>query len=124
MVTLRDILNLCPFITLMELDVREVDLKLIKHVVIGKDYRPSSHQLDDERKGKFEYINADINKYGRADRRGFTEMSFAIDWKAIPKQYLGMEVEMLMTISERYGNNKGDRLRASIIPIQMTIGDM
>lgn len=121
MIKLKDILKLNPFVTLLDLDVRDPDLRLLKHVVIGKDYRVSSSQMYDEVKGKFEYIEVDINKHGRTDKRGFSEMAYDIDWKAIPKQYLDMEVDMINHITDRYGTNKGMVLRATVIPIQMGI---
>lgn len=125
MTTLRDILKICPFVTLLELDVRDTDLKLKKHVVIGKDYHVSVHQRDDERKGMFEYMPIDINKHGRpTGSSGFSEMAYAIDWKAIPKEYLDMEVETLCAVTDRYGVSKGDRLRAHIVPVQMRMEDL
>ena len=121
MITLKDILKLNPFVTLLDLDVRDPELKLLKHVIIGKDYRLTTHERDDERRGKLEYIKVDINKHGRTDKRGFSEMAYDIDWKAIPKMYLDMEVDMIHWIHDRYGVNKGMLLRASVIPIQMGI---
>lgn len=119
MITLKDILNLNPFVTLLDLDVREPDQRLLKRVVIGKDYKLSTHERSDEHRGKLEYIEADINKHGRPDKRGFSEMAYAIDWKAIPKMYLEMEVDMIQSISERYGVNTGMKLRATVVPIQI-----
>ena len=119
MITLKDILNLNPFVTLLDLDVRGTDARLLKRVVIGKDYKLSMHERDDERKDRLEYIEADINKHGRPDKRGFSEMAYAIDWKAIPKMYLEMEVDMIQSISERYGANTGMKLRATVVPIQI-----
>ena len=46
-------------------------------------------------------------------------MAYDIDWKAIPKMYLEMEVDMIHSIRDRYGVNTGMVLRASVIPIQM-----
>lgn len=120
MITLKDILKLNFSITLLDLEVRDPDLRLKKIVVIGKDYRPSSFQLDDERNGKFEYIDADINKHGRVGRSGMSEMAYDIDFKAIPKKYLDMEVDMIHSLSDRYGN-AGMRLWATVIPIQMEL---
>ena len=119
MITLRDILKLNPFVTLLELDVRDPESRLLKRVIIGKDYRLTSHQLDDERRDKLVYIDADINKHGRVDKRGFSEMAYDIDWKAIPKKYLDMEVDLIHSISDRYGVNTGMKLWATVIPIQM-----
>ena len=116
MITLRDILKLNPFVTLLDLDVREADGRLIENVVIGKDYRPTSHQLGWKH---FNYIDADINKHGRAGRNGMTEIAYDIDWKAIPKKYLDMEVDTLNWIHDRYGNAHGSELRANVVPIQM-----
>lgn len=121
MITLKDVLKLNPFITLLELDVRDPESRLLKRVIIGKDYRLTSHQLDDERRDKLEYIDADINKHGRTDKRGFSEMAYDIDWKAIPKKYLDMEVDLIHAISDRYGVNTGMYIRATVIPIQMGI---
>ena len=119
MITLKDILKLNPFVTLLDLDVRDPDTRLLKHVIIGKDYRRTKHQLDEERNGKLEYIEVDINKHGRVDKRGFSETAFDIDWKAIPKMYLEMEVDMIHWLNERYGVSNGMLLRATVIPIQM-----
>ena len=119
MITLRDILKLNPFLTLLELDVRDPESRLLKRVIIGKDYRLSSHQLDDERRDKLEYIDADINKHGRVDKRGFSEIAFSMDWKAIPKKYLDAEVTDIGWIHERYGNVKGSVLDCTIVPIQL-----
>ena len=119
MITLRDVLKLNPFITLLDLDVRDPDTRLLKHVIIGKDYRLTSHQRDDECRGKLIYIDVDINKHGRVDKRGFSEMAYDIDWKAIPKEYLDMEVDLIHSINDRYGVNTGMKLWATVIPIQM-----
>lgn len=121
MITLKDILKLNPFVTLLELDIRDPDTRLLQWVIIGKDYRLSSHQLDDERRGKLTYIDNDINKHGRVDKRGFSEMAFDIDWKAIPKKYLDMEVDMILSLSERYGVSQGTRLRATLVPVQISM---
>ena len=124
MITLKDILKLNPFITLIDLDVRDAETRLLKHVIIGKDYRLTSHQRDDERNGKLEYIEVDINKHGRVDKRGFSEMAYDIDWKAIPAMYLDMEVDMINQLRDRYGVSTGSQLRATVIPRQMTWEDM
>lgn len=121
MITLKDILKLNPFVTLLKLDVRNVDRRLIKSVVIGKDYRPTSHQWG---RKEFEYIDNDINKHGRADKRGFAEIAYDIDWKAIPKEYLDMEVDLLHSIYDRCGTNNGMELWADVIPTQMTLGEL
>ena len=119
MITLKDILKLNPFVTLLDLDVRDPDTRLLKHVIIGKEYRLTSHQRDDERRGKLIYIDVDINKHGRADKRGFSEMAYDIDWKAIPKEYLDMEVDMIHSVTDRYGVSTGMKLWVTVIPIQM-----
>lgn len=119
MITLKDILKLNPFVTLLDLEVRDPDSRLLKNVIIGKDYNLSRYQRDYERKGRLEYIDVDINKHGRPDKRGFSEMAYDIDWKAIPKMFLDMEVDMIHYISDRPGVNTGVRLRASVIPIQI-----
>lgn len=120
MITLKDVLKLNPFVTLLNLDVRDADTRLLKHVIIGKNYHLTSHQRYDECKGILEYIDADINKHGRANKAGQSEMAYDIDWKAIPKQYLEMEVDLINSITERYGvNNDGMELRANVVPIQI-----
>lgn len=119
MITLRDILKLNFTITLIELDVRNTGGRLIKRVVIGEGYHVSAFQRADENKGKFEYINASINKHGRTDRRGFSEMAYDVDFKAIPKKYLDMEVDLIHSIRERYGSIDGGQIRATVIPVQM-----
>lgn len=124
MITLRDILKLNFTITLIELDVRNTDGRLIKQVVIGEGYHVSQFQRADESKGKFEYINVSINKHGRADRRGFSEIAYDVDFKAIPKKYLDMEVDLIHSIRERYGSNDGGQVRATVIPRQMSIEDI
>ena len=63
MITLKDILKLNPFVTLLDLDVRDPDTRLLKRVVIGKDYRLSAHERDDEYRDRLEYIEVDINKH-------------------------------------------------------------
>lgn len=120
MITLRDILKKNFTITLLNLDVRRPDGRLIEHVVIGKDYRPSNHQLGDKH---FNYIEIDINKHGRVDKRGFSEIAYDVDFKAIPKKYLDMEVDIIRWLHERYGTNTGSELRADIVPIQMGLDD-
>ena len=121
MITLRDILKLNPFITLIELNIRDTDTRLLKWVIIGKDYKLSSHQRDDEGRDRLKYIDVDINKHGRPDKRGFSEMAYDIDWKAIPKIYLDMEVDLIHSIGDRYGVNTGMKLWADVIPTQMTL---
>jgi len=120
MITLRDILKLNPFITLLSLDVRKPNGRLIKYVVIGKDYRVTAHQKWDEGKGEFEYIDNDINHYGRVKKNGMSETTYDIDWKSIPKKYLDMEVDLIHSIYDQYGG-KGMQLRATVIPIQMEL---
>ena len=124
MIILKDILKLNPFVTLIDLDVRDAETRLLKHVVIGTGYTVSPFQREEESKGKFEYINVDINKYGRVDKRGYSEMAYDIDWKAIPAMYLDMEVDMINQLRERwdrYGVNRGSQLRATVIPRQMSM---
>ena len=121
MITLRDILKLNPFITLLELDIRDPDTRLLKQVIIGKNYNLSTHEWHDEQNGRLKYIDVDINKHGRPDKRGFSEIAYDIDWKAIPKIYLDMEVDLIHSIGSRYGVNTGMKLWASVIPTQMTL---
>lgn len=123
MTTLKDILELTPFVTLLELDVRQPDGRLLYHAVIGKDYEVSTHQRYDESKGKFKYLDIDINKHGRADRRGYSETAYDIDWKTIPKQYLDMEVDLIHSLRDRYRGD-GLQLRATVIPRQMSLESM
>lgn len=119
MTTLKDILALNESVTLIRLDVRDSDRMLIKKVTIGKDYSMTPYLTDEQSKGRFEYIDADINRYGRNSKRGFSETTFGIDWKQIPKQYLDMEVDMINSLRERYGTDKGMELWATVIPIQI-----
>lgn len=121
MVTLRDVLKMNPFITLLELYVRDPDSRLLKRVIIGQNYKLSTHEWHDEQNGKLIYLDVDINKHNRPDKRGFSEMAYDIDWKAIPKMYLDMEVDILHSIGDRYGVNTGMKLWATVVPIQMEI---
>ena len=66
-------------------------------------------------------IDADINKYGRANKAGQTEIAFGMDWKAIPKQYLDAEVTDISWMHERYGNARGSVLDCTIVPIQLSM---
>lgn len=118
MVTLREILQLNYTITLLKLDVRQPDLKLTEQVVIGKDYHPTVHQLG---RKEFQYIDADINFHGRPNKRGFPEIAFDVDFKAIPKDYLDMEVKMIHLLTDRFGTGKGMMIWADVVPIQMRI---
>lgn len=118
MITLRDILKLNFTITIIELDVRQPNGQLIETVTIGKDYRPTEYQLNDK---YFNYIDADINRHGRVGRNGMSEISYDVDLKAIPKKYLDMEVDLIGSLRERYGNMDGSELRATVIPVQMAI---
>lgn len=121
MITLRDLLETTWDVTLLDLDVRHADGKLIKHVVIGKDYVPSQFQLEDEAKGLFEYICSDINKYGRNKTQGNWISYFEIDFKQIPNNYLGMEVDTVRWLKGRYRFD-GQELAVTVVPIQMEIG--
>lgn len=124
MITLRDILELNETVTLLELYVRRPDGSLITRSIIGHPYKLSSHQLDDMKRGKLEYIDADINHYGRAGRSGMTQTTFGMDWKAIPKKYLDAEVTDIHWIHERYGNERGAVFHGTIVPIQMSMDCM
>ena len=121
MLTLKELLQLNETVTLLELYVRKPDGKLIRRSIIGQPYQLSSHQLDDMERGKLEYIDADINKYGRANKAGQTEIAFGMDWKAIPKQYLDAEVTDISWMHERYGNARGSVLDCTIVPIQLSM---
>lgn len=124
MITLRDILKLNETVTLLELYVRRPDGSLITRSIIGQPYLLSSHQLDDMGRGKLEYIYVNINKYGRAGRNGMTEISYGMDWKAIPKKYLDAEVTDIHWIRERYGNERGSVFHGTIVPIQISMDCM
>lgn len=124
MITLKEVLKLNPFVTLLKLDVRNTDRRLIKRVIIGKDYRLSVHQKSDWNRGKLEYIDNDINYHHRVRKNGFSETSYDIDWKAIPKEYLDMEIDLLHSIGDRFGTNEGMELWADIIPTQMRWSDV
>lgn len=65
MITLRELLQLNETVTLLSMYVRRPEGSLIRRSIIGRPYKLSSFQLDDIDKGKLEYIDADINKYGR-----------------------------------------------------------
>lgn len=115
MITLRDVLKLNPFVTLLKLDVRNTDRRLVEHAVIGKDYKPSSHEWG---RVQFNYIDNDINYHRRVKKNGFSEMAYDIDWKAIPEEYLDMEVVLIHSLDDRFGTNEGMELWADVIPIQ------
>lgn len=124
MITLRDILELNETVTLLELYVRRPDGSLITRSIIGQPYHLSSHQLDDMKRGRLEYINADINHYGRVGRSGMTKISYGMDWKAIPKKYLDAEVTDIHWIRERHGNERGSVFNGTIVPIQISMDCM
>lgn len=119
MLTLKELLQLNETVTLLELWVRRPDGQLITKSIIGQPYKLTSHQLDDMDRGKLEYIDASINRYGRAGRSGMTEIAYGMDWKAIPKKYLESEVTDIHWIHERYGNVSGSVLHCTIVPIQL-----
>ena len=124
MITLRDILELNETVTLLELYVRRPDGSLITRTIIGQPYKLSSHQLDDMKRGRLEYIDVDINRYGRVGRSGMTQTAFGMDWKTIPKKYLDAEVTDIHWIRERYGNERGSVLHGTIVPIQISMDCM
>lgn len=124
MITLRDILELNETVTLLELYVRRPDGSLITRSIIGQPYLLSSHQQDDMCRGKLEYIDASINKYGRAGRSGMSEMCYGMDWKAIPRKYLDAEVTDIDWLHERYGNERGSVFHGTIVPIQISMDCM
>ena len=119
MLTLKELLQLNETVTLLELWVRRPDGQLITKSIIGQPYKLTSHQLDDMDRGKLEYIDTSINRYGRAGRSGMTEITYGMDWKAIPKKYLESEVTDIGWIHERYGNVRGSVLDCTIVPIQL-----
>lgn len=121
MITLKELLQLNETVTLLKLYVRKPDGDLIRRSIIGRPYKLSRFQLDDIDKGKLEYIDADINKQGRPGRSGMTEITFGMDWKAIPKQYLEAEVTEINWIHERYGNVRGSELDCTIVPAQLNM---
>lgn len=129
MITLRDILELNETVTLLELYVRRPDGSLITRSIIGQPYKLSSHQLDDMKRGRLEYIDIDINHYGRVGRSGMTQITYGMetygmDWKAIPKKYLDAEVTDIHWIRERYGNERGSVFHGTIVPIQISMDCM
>ena len=121
MITLKELLQLNETVTLLELWVRQPDGMLIRRSIIGQPYRLTNIQLDDMERGKLEYIDADINRHGRTNKAGQSEIAFGMDWKAIPKKYLDAEVTDIGWIHERYGNVRGSVLDCTIVPIQLAM---
>lgn len=121
MITLRDILKLNETVTLLELYVRQPDGKLIRRSIIGQPYKLSVQEERDIDDGKLEYIDTSINHHLRRNKAGQSEISYGMDWKAIPKKYLDAEVTSLNWIHERYGVSTGSVLNATIVPIQMRL---
>jgi hypothetical protein len=121
MLTLKELLQLNETVTLLALWVRRPDGSLIIRSIIGQPYDLTRQQLDDMEKGKLEYLDADINKYGRAGRSGMTEIAYGMDWKAIPKKYLDAEVTDIGWLHERYGNVRGSILDCTIVPVQLDL---
>lgn len=119
MLTLKELLKLNETVTLLELWVRRPDGSLIIRSVIGQPYRLTNIQLDDIDRGRLEYLDVDINHYGRRGRSGMSETTYGMDWKAIPKKYLDAEVTDIGWIHERYGNERGSVLDCTIVPIQL-----
>jgi hypothetical protein len=121
MLTLKELLKLNETVTLLALWVRRPDGSLIIRSIIGQPYNLTGHQLDDIEKGKLQYLDVNINKYGRTGRSGMTEIAFGMDWKAIPKKYLDAEVTDIGWLHERYGNVRGSILDCTIVPIQLEL---
>lgn len=48
-------------------------------------------------------------------------MTYSMDWKSIPKQYLDAEVTNISWIHERYGNDRGSELNCTIVPVQLNM---
>ena len=119
MLTLKELLQLNETVTLLELYVRRPDGSLITRTIIGQPYKLSRFQLDDMDKGKLEYIDTNVNRYGRIGRSGMSETVYGMDWKAIPKKYLDAEVTDIHWIRERYGNEHGSVFHGTIVPIQL-----
>ena len=68
MITLKDLIDLAGTVTLLEVNLRHEDGKLIKHYDIGLDVHITPHMRDDMDKGRREVIEARINKYLDADK--------------------------------------------------------
>ena len=120
MINLRDLLKLNQTVTLLDLYVRQPDGRLIRRSVIGEGYGSlSMYERRDLEDGKLERIDQSINIHFRPDSRGFSELSFGIIWKSIPKDYLEAEVTSVGQWRERYGNKQGTELHATIVPVQM-----
>ena len=121
MITLKELIQLNETVTLLELYVRRPDNRLIKRAIIGQPYKLSRQQEHDQSDGKLEYLDRSINKQGRPNRSGQTEMAYSMDWKQIPKEYLDAEVTDIHWLRERYGHVSGSVLDCTIVPIQLRL---
>lgn len=124
MVTLKDLIDLAGTVTLLEVDLRHEDGKLIKHYDIGLDVHVTPHMRDEMDKGIREVIEARINKYGDAGKDGQSISYFKPIYDSIPKDLLKAEVRTIGWIRDRYGFHRGNVLHCDVQTTQMTLGEL
>lgn len=122
MITLREIIKLNEMVTLLDLYVRKPDGKLIRQAIIGQPYKMSVFQERDRELGKLERIDVSINRHGRPNKAGMSEMTYSVEWSKIPDRYLDAEVTALHRFGERQNSTaQGCELHATIVPVQMEL---
>ena len=98
MITLRDIFEVTPTVSRLEIVGRDADLKLLHKFWIGsncdREHLPGG-MLDDWTKGRLTLCDRTINVHGETGKGGYAEIGWGYKKGSVPHEILSAEIQWL-----------------------------
>lgn len=127
MIILRELIKAAGTVTLLELDLRRPDGRLIKQYKIGEGINEttvSEHVRRFVEKGQMELIDVKINHRGDIKSNGMSEIAYSPNLDGIPADLLETQVTSFYQRDRTFGGEKGSMIHAHVCRVQQTLGDL
>ena len=127
MIILKELIKAAGTVTLLEVDLRKPDGKLIKQIHIGEgqtEEKASEHYRELIRRGQLELIDAKINHHGDIKHNGMSEIAYSPNLEPIPADLLETQVTSFYQRDRTFGGEKGSMIHAHVCRVQQTLGDL
>lgn len=127
MIILKELLKAAGTVTLLELDLRQPDGRLIKQYKIGEGQNEESasvHVRERAKRGEVELIDVKINHRGDIKSNGMSEIAYSPKLDEIPADLLETMVTSFWQRDRTFGGEKGSMIYAHVCRVQQTLSDI
>ena len=128
MIILKELIEAAGDVTVLDVDLRHRDGKLIRQYKIGEgqsEEAATEFMRDKIRRGQLVMIDTKINRYGDTDSHGYSKTVYDPKLDGVPKDLLETEVfSFYQTKLSSYSGHNGSELHVHVHRIQQQITDL